>query len=92
MKIEVDILAKLQKRVNINEEDETIIEIKSKWINSQYDHMPKYCKKCCLQGHHEATYWNIHPKIYDRARVKGRAKNMERKRKREGTKIGTSRR
>ncbi|KAF3643141.1 hypothetical protein FXO38_19147 [Capsicum annuum] len=66
IKIEVDLLAKLPNRVKINEEDDISGKIKSKWIKIQYDHNPKYCKECCLQGHDEASYWNIHSEMYEK--------------------------
>lgn len=51
VKSEADLIVKLPERVNINEEVDVIGEIKSKRIQIQYDYMPKYCRKHCLQGH-----------------------------------------
>lgn len=66
IKIEVDLIAKLLERVMINEEDDVTGGIKSKWIQTQYDYMPKYCRKCCLQGHDKDGHWNVHPELLDR--------------------------
>lgn len=30
----------------------------------KYDYMPKYCKRCKLQGHNENKCYVIHPKLY----------------------------
>lgn len=65
VKIEVDLTAKLPKRVRIAEEDDITGDTKFKWIKVQYDYMPKYCKHCCLQGHNEHNCWAINPKLYD---------------------------
>lgn len=40
-------------------------ECKSKWIKVQYDHMSKYCKECCLQGHDYYNCQTLHPELYD---------------------------
>lgn len=45
VKIKVDLVAKLSHSVNINEENNIIGEVKSKWIYIQYDHKLKYCKE-----------------------------------------------
>lgn len=52
------------------EEDDTIGESKFKWIKVQYNHMPKYCKEYCLQGHDKSNYWIIHPKLYNEKKGK----------------------
>lgn len=26
---------------------------------------PKYCQECCLQGHNEASCWNIYPELLE---------------------------
>lgn len=56
VKVEVDLIAKLPQRVRINEENNVTREIKSKWIQIQYDYIPKYYKECCLQGYDESSY------------------------------------
>ncbi|KAG5590811.1 hypothetical protein H5410_041325 [Solanum commersonii] len=58
-------LCKSQSGVKIIEKDDSTGHVKYKWIQVQYDHMPKYCKECCLQGHDEHNCWTIHPKLYD---------------------------
>ncbi|KAF3645005.1 hypothetical protein FXO37_21190 [Capsicum annuum] len=64
VKIEIDLITKLPHRVKINEKDDITGELKSKWIQIQYDHKPKYCNECCLQGHDKESCWNIHHEIY----------------------------
>lgn len=65
VKLEVDLTAKLPKRVKINEEDDITGHIEYKWIKVQYDYIPKYSKECCLQGNDEYGCWTIHPELYD---------------------------
>ncbi|KAF3663272.1 hypothetical protein FXO37_12058 [Capsicum annuum] len=64
VKIEVDLVAKLPHRIKINEKGDVTGNIKSKWIKIQYDHKPKYCKECGLQGYDEETCWDIHPELF----------------------------
>lgn len=52
--------------MKISKEDEVTGLIKSKWINIQYDYKPKYYKECCLQGHDEKSFWNIHPELFNK--------------------------
>ncbi|KAH0706081.1 hypothetical protein KY285_010613 [Solanum tuberosum] len=77
VKVEVDLVAKLPQRVKINEEDDIIGEIKSKWIKIQYDHMPMYCSECCLQGHDENNCWNIHPELHEGDKQEQRTESGE---------------
>lgn len=44
LKIKVNLVEKFPNRVKINKEDDITREIKSKWIQIQYDYMPKYCR------------------------------------------------
>ncbi|KAH0723023.1 hypothetical protein KY290_006646 [Solanum tuberosum] len=39
-------------------------EIKEKWITIKYDHVPKYCKNCKLQGHNETECFLLHLELY----------------------------
>ncbi|XP_059281375.1 uncharacterized protein LOC132035073 [Lycium ferocissimum] len=55
VKVEVDLFAKFAKRINIAEEDDSGI-VTSKWVNINYDYLPKYCKHCILQGHEESEW------------------------------------
>lgn len=65
VKIEVDLITKLKQRVRIMEEDDITRDMKFKWVKVQYNYMPKYCRKCCLQGHDEHNCWTIHLELYD---------------------------
>lgn len=53
VKVKVNLLADLPKKIQIHVVNEAIGEVWSKWIKIQYDHMPKYFKECKLQGHTE---------------------------------------
>ncbi|KAG5568645.1 hypothetical protein H5410_064340 [Solanum commersonii] len=77
VKVEVDLTAKLPQRVKINVEDDVTGVTKSKWIKVQYDHMPKYCKECCLQGHDEQSCWTIHPELYEVKTEEGRQQERQ---------------
>lgn len=50
VKVEVDLLQDFLKRINVGFRTKTG-EILKKWININYDHLPKYCQTCKLQGH-----------------------------------------
>lgn len=78
VKVEVDLVVKLPQWIPMNEENDSTGEIKSKWVQIHYDYMPKYCKDCCLQGHDEASYWNIHPELYDKVKDE-KEQNKQRK-------------
>ncbi|KAH0707961.1 hypothetical protein KY290_009561 [Solanum tuberosum] len=79
VKVEVDLTAKLPQRVRITEEDDDTGHTKFKWIQVQYDHMPKYCKECCLQGHDENTCWSLHPELYESRRIEDKKETCEEK-------------
>ncbi|KAF3681066.1 hypothetical protein FXO37_03065 [Capsicum annuum] len=66
VKVEVDLVANLPTRVQINEEDDVTGEIKFKWIHIHYDYKPKYCKTYCLQGHDKISCWNMHPELMEK--------------------------
>lgn len=59
----MDLLAELPKRIKISEEDDSTGKLISKLIIIKYDYIPKYCKKCCLQGHVKKECWVIHPEL-----------------------------
>lgn len=51
VKVEVDLLRvpqTYQSRVRSK-----LGEVREKWININYDYIPKYCKSCKIQGHDE---------------------------------------
>lgn len=84
VKIKVDLVAKLPQRVRINEKDDTG-EIRSQWIEKQYDYMPKYYYECCLQGHDEKECWTIYPELFDAKRQADKeAEEEEAKRRNKG--------
>ncbi|XP_059284937.1 uncharacterized protein LOC132038265 [Lycium ferocissimum] len=76
VKVEVDLLATLPKRINIAEEDESGI-IKSKWVRINYDYLPKYCKHCKLQGHEEMECRVLNPELAKQYREELRKENAE---------------
>lgn len=66
----------------ILQENDTTREIKSKWVQIQYDYIPKYYKNCCLQGHDVESCWNIHPELYDKKQeASGEAENNKKEEK-----------
>ncbi|XP_055825039.1 uncharacterized protein LOC129893512 [Solanum dulcamara] len=76
IKVEVDLLATLPKRINIAEEDESGI-IKSKWVRINYDYLPKYCKHCRLQGHEEKECRILNPELAKHSREDLQKENIE---------------
>ncbi|KAK4733286.1 hypothetical protein R3W88_007547 [Solanum pinnatisectum] len=85
VKIEVDLTATLPQRVKINEKDDNMGQIKSKWIKVQYDYIPKYCTECCLQGHDEHNCWALHPELYDAREVGIKDDGMQKEMEKQGT-------
>jgi len=81
------LVGKLPHRIKINEENENTGELKSKWITIQYDHMPKYCKECCLQSHDEKECWNIHHELHNRDEQEGTMENNSKLEEKEGNQI-----
>ncbi|XP_060178026.1 uncharacterized protein LOC132607962 [Lycium barbarum] len=76
IKVEVDLLATLPKRINIAEEDESGI-LKSKWVRINYDYLPKYFKHCKLQGHKEKECRVLNPELAKQFREEVRKENAE---------------
>lgn len=58
-------LKEFPKRINMGLW-KTTGEIVEKWINISYDHLPKYCKTCKLQGHDEQGCYVLHPELYQK--------------------------
>lgn len=52
-------------------------DIKEKWIDINYDYMPKYCKRCKLQGHDEEECYVIHPELYPKKEKDGEKKESQ---------------
>lgn len=65
VKIHVDLLADLPKKVRMDIENEATGEVRTEWVKIQYDFMPKYCKECKLQGHDMIKYWRLHPELIE---------------------------
>ncbi|XP_060202705.1 uncharacterized protein LOC132631119 [Lycium barbarum] len=62
VKVEVDLLKELPKRIHISCFDEETGEVKAKWQKIQNDYLPKYCTQCKLQGSDLQDCWVVHPK------------------------------
>ncbi|XP_055822157.1 uncharacterized protein LOC129890681 [Solanum dulcamara] len=76
IKVEVDLLATLPKRINIAEKDESGI-LKSKWVRINYDYLPKYCKHCRLQGHEEKECRSLNPELAKQFKEDFRKENAQ---------------
>ncbi|WMV06919.1 hypothetical protein MTR67_000304 [Solanum verrucosum] len=61
VKVEVDLLKELSKRIQINCIEEETGTVKSKWQKIHYDYLPRYCTHCKLQGHDLQGCWILHP-------------------------------
>lgn len=55
VKVLIDLLVGLPKKVRMDIDNEAIGETRTKWVNIQYDYIPKYCIECRLQGHNEKS-------------------------------------
>lgn len=77
VKVEVDLLSDLSKRVNVGIKKKTG-EIMAKWITIKYDYLPKYCKNCKLQGHNKKKCFVLHPELYpkDEEKIKKEEEEM----------------
>ncbi|KAG5610940.1 hypothetical protein H5410_022221 [Solanum commersonii] len=56
VKVQVDLLADLPKCVETEIVKSTTKESRVEQVKIKYDFLPKYCKKCMLQGHNEQEY------------------------------------
>lgn len=63
VKVEVDLLGESPKRIKIGIKRGNG-EVLEKWIRIKYDYIPKYCKRCKIQGHDEENCYMKHPKLY----------------------------
>lgn len=61
VKVLVDILVVLPKKVRMDIENEAIGGIRTEWVKIRYDVLHKYCKDCKLQGHDMLECWRMHP-------------------------------
>lgn len=60
VKVQVDLLADLPKKVTMDIENEITGEVRTEWVKIQYDYIPKYCMECRLQGHNEEECKILH--------------------------------
>ncbi|KAF3659982.1 hypothetical protein FXO37_13724 [Capsicum annuum] len=65
VKVKVDLLREFPKRIKVGIKKANSGEIISTWTNIRYDHMPKYCKYCKLQGHRESECFVLHPELQE---------------------------
>ncbi|XP_059315752.1 uncharacterized protein LOC132066461 [Lycium ferocissimum] len=63
VKVLVDLVADLPDSVSMEIIDEKSGEVRFVDVIIQYDVLPKYCKKCKLQGHNEETCRTLHPEL-----------------------------
>lgn len=74
VKVQVDLLADLPKRMRMNIENEVNGMIRTKCVKIQYDYIPKYCRECKLQGHNEEECRRLHPELVE---DNGKGKQVE---------------
>ncbi|XP_070050233.1 uncharacterized protein [Nicotiana tomentosiformis] len=72
VKVFVDLLAELPKKVRLDIDDEASGGVRIEWMRIQYDMLPKYCKECKLQGHDEIKCWRLHPEPIENRSTKKR--------------------
>lgn len=78
VKVQVDLLAELPKRVHMGIEDEITGAIRTEWVRIQYDYIPKYCMECKLQGQNKEECWILHPELLEETvKDKQTTKNTE---------------
>ncbi|KAG5630600.1 hypothetical protein H5410_002317 [Solanum commersonii] len=63
VKVQVDLLADLPKCVEMEIVNSTIKESRVEQVKIKYDFLPKYCKKCMLQGHCVKKCRVLHPEL-----------------------------
>lgn len=63
VKVLVDLLEELPKKVRMDIENEATGEVRTEWVKIQYDYLPKYYKSCKLQGHGDFECWKLHPEL-----------------------------
>ncbi|KAH0743932.1 hypothetical protein KY290_031925 [Solanum tuberosum] len=79
VKVEVDLLKEILKRIQINRVEEDTETVRSKWQRIQYDHLPKYCTHCRLQGHDMQGCRMLHKQEDKKKTFKDKAKGEENK-------------
>lgn len=68
-KVEVNLLSEFSQRIKIGIRKKNKGEIVEKWIQIQYDYVPKL-KRCKLQGHNEKKCYVIHPELFPKEEEK----------------------
>ncbi|XP_070013760.1 uncharacterized protein [Nicotiana sylvestris] len=63
VKVLVDLLTDLPKKVRMDILNETNGEVRTEWVTINYDYLPKYCKECKLPGHDRMECWRINPEL-----------------------------
>ncbi|XP_019241772.1 PREDICTED: uncharacterized protein LOC109221779 [Nicotiana attenuata] len=63
VKVLIDLLSDLPKKVRMDIVNEDTGDIRTEWVNINYDYLPKYCKECKLQGHDMFECWRLHPEL-----------------------------
>lgn len=65
VKVQVDLLAELPKRVRMDIKNEATGEIRTEWVKIHYDYIPKCCKECRLQGDNEEECRRLHSELME---------------------------
>ncbi|KAH0776097.1 hypothetical protein KY290_007508 [Solanum tuberosum] len=63
VKVQVDLMANLPKRVEIEVINPETKNTRIEKIKIQYDFLSKYCQTCKLQGHNEEECRSLHPEL-----------------------------
>ncbi|KAH0669080.1 hypothetical protein KY289_023573 [Solanum tuberosum] len=75
VKVDVGLLREFPKKINVGMRKQSG-EITEKWITIRYDHVPKYCKNCKIQGHDEEQCYVLHTNLYPKEK-EGKKEEME---------------
>lgn len=86
VKVEFDLLREFPKRISVGMRKQSG-EITEKWITFRYDHVPKYCKNCKIQGHDQEQFTCYIQNYVQRQRW-GRTKGSTSKRRKRGVSRG----
>ncbi|XP_060202164.1 uncharacterized protein LOC132630616 [Lycium barbarum] len=63
VKVQLDLLLDLPKFVMMEIKDDQTKEVNVMKVKIQYDHLPKYCTECKLQGHAKKESRVLHPEL-----------------------------
>lgn len=70
VKVRVDLLDELPKKVRMDIENEATGKVRTKWLKIQYDYLPKYCKSCKLQGHDYFECWKYILNLWCKTKIR----------------------